>query len=381
MTKISRETAFARLTDIRDDHILEGDISSLLSVRAYANKSKTPSAFSRFMQSGWGTLAACAVVAVGVYVALVGLGRGWFGSPAGHPGTESETIAESEPEAGTGDEDKGTGGAGTDQYGSWESRIIESRPGYDWSSEGLEYHSLHNGTCKVSIRNFTGTALLIPLYSPDGDKVTVITGSDSCGPADLERCIMPYTIRIIEDNAFRQCTRLCYIEWSADLREIGDRAFEGCALTGVFLPGSVTRIGAGCFAGCSEMIDISLPQGVTVIPDEVCRQCTSLAFAYFSDGVTEIGSDAFADCATLYMIDLPAGLCKVGRAPFAGCTNLTEMYMHAGMKQADGAVLTQTSKPTIHFIGTMDEWAAVEKINGWDPDLKVVCMDGTVNDR
>ena len=85
---MTRETAFARMGMIRDEYILEADVSGLPAVPA---KQKQPSGFVRFMQSGWGAFAACAVVAAGVYIALLGLGKGWFGTPGGHHGTDTGT--------------------------------------------------------------------------------------------------------------------------------------------------------------------------------------------------------------------------------------------------------------------------------------------------
>ncbi|MCQ2429216.1 MAG: hypothetical protein MJ192_02685 [Clostridia bacterium] len=190
MSAITRETAFDRIGMIRDEFILEADISHLLTASGKGGKRSTPSGFARFMHSGWGAFAACAAIAVGVYVALLGLGKGWFGSPGGHPGTGTEAITEQD--SATKESVKDTA-AGT-----------ETEPDVAWSSEGLEYVSQNDGTCKVSIRNFTGTALRIPETSPDGDKVTVIMSSRPCGPAALQYCSMPDTVTVIEDSTFRQ---------------------------------------------------------------------------------------------------------------------------------------------------------------------------------
>ena len=358
MTKISRETAFARLTDIRDDHILEGDISALLSARAYGKKQKTPSGFARFMQSGWGTFAACAVVAVGIYVALLGLGKGWFGTPGGNPGTDIGTATEQNPVTET-----------------------ETEPDVAWSSEGLEYVSQNDGTCMVSIRNFTGTALRIPETSPDGDKVTVIMSSRPCGPAALQYCSMPDTVTVIEDSAFRQCTQLRYIEWSAGLREIGNIAFESCAISELILPDGVTEIGSNCFFGCADLKTAVLPAGLSIIPDKTFCLCTSLTSVTFPEGLTEIGKNAFNGCTQLGPIDLPAGLMKVGSYAFSGCDNITEITLHAGVTQVSGWLYEGSFVQVTRFTGTMDEWKAVKMVDLIRTDLKVICSDGIVNDN
>lgn len=67
---------------------------------------------SSFLNSGWFAACVCAVVGIGVYVGLLGAGKGWFGTPAGHSGT-SWTEAVSEPD---GSEHEAKTEAGYTQY-------------------------------------------------------------------------------------------------------------------------------------------------------------------------------------------------------------------------------------------------------------------------
>lgn len=257
----------------------------------------------------------------------------------------------------------------------------ETEPDVAWSSEGLEYVSQNDGTCKVSIRNFAGAALRIPETSPDGDKVTVIMSSRPCGPAALQYCSMPDTVTVIENSAFRECKQLRYIEWSAGLREIGSMAFESCAISKLILPESVTKIGKNCFQGCADLETAVLPAGLSKIPDQAFCQCTSLTAVTFPEGLTEIGKNAFNVCSQLGPIDLPAGLMKVGSYAFSGCDNMTEITLHAGITQVSGWLYEGSSVQVTRFTGTMDEWKAVKMVDIIRTDLKVVCSDGTVNDR
>ncbi len=102
--------AFEAMSGISDKLIMEaGDRLGILKASVMKSKKvKAPNAFSRFVNSGWGVAAVCALVAIGVMGGII-----WAGNqpgthqPAGHPaGTDSEAEAsdalnpaETEPEA------------------------------------------------------------------------------------------------------------------------------------------------------------------------------------------------------------------------------------------------------------------------------------------
>lgn len=73
--------------------------------------------------------------------------------------------------------------------------------------------------------------------------------------------------------------------------------------------------------------------------------------------VQELGKEAFAGCSKLVSVSLCAGLKKIGSGAFKQCLTLRE----------------------IRFGGTLAEWQAVSKVDGWNseiPDAVVHCADG-----
>ena len=73
----------------------------------------------------------------------------------------------------------------------------------------------------------------------------------------------------------------------------------------------VTSIGAGCFAGCSDLTTIILPETVTMISPMAFAGCTALRGLYVPDGVTAIGAEAFAECVDLEAIHIPASVTTI----------------------------------------------------------------------
>lgn len=90
-------TALMRFGDIEDKYVEAAFLPSETAVDAAAEK---PRRRSGFLNSGWVAAAVCVVVGIGVYVTLLGLGKGWFGrQPAGTAegtGTEITEPAETD---------------------------------------------------------------------------------------------------------------------------------------------------------------------------------------------------------------------------------------------------------------------------------------------
>lgn len=65
----------------------------------------------------------------------------------------------------------------------------------------------------------------------------------------------------------------------------------------------VTSVGAGAFAGCTFLTDITVPEGIT-----------------------SIGAEAMKDCGGLTKVTLPAGLEEIAQDAFAGTENLKDVW-------------------------------------------------------
>ena len=116
---------------------------------------------------------------------------------------------------------------------------------------------------------------------------------------------------------------------------------------------SVTAIGAGCFAGCSELTTILLPESVTMISPMAFAGCTALRGLFLPDGVELIGNDAFAECVDLEAIHIPASVTTIAPGCFDDCASLRYIF----------------------YGGTFEDWSALysDYIN---PFTIAICLDG-----
>lgn len=76
---------------------------------------------------------------------------------------------------------------------------------------------------------------------------------------------LPITLRTIEDRAFSQCNRLEKVNiLSKQLTSIGDRAFEGTAITAFTFPDSLTQIDSFAFKD-TKLVRAILPSSLTTL--------------------------------------------------------------------------------------------------------------------
>lgn len=94
---------------------------------------------------------------------------------------------------------------------------------------------------------------------------------------------------------------------------------------------AVTEIAFGAFAGCSNLTDISLPEGLRTIGDNAFIECTSLTKIELPDTVETIAMGAFRNCTNLTEVIFPKTLTSIGDWMFAGCTGMTEMTIPEGV--------------------------------------------------
>ena len=104
---------------------------------------------------------------------------------------------------------------------------------------------------------------------------------------------------------------------------IGEEVFSGCtSLANITIPNSVTSIGRYAFSNCTSLKSITIPDSVKYIRDYTFEGCTSLASVTIPNSVTSIGDYAFYDCTSLENITIPDTVTSIGSSVFSYCTSL-----------------------------------------------------------
>ena len=94
---------------------------------------------------------------------------------------------------------------------------------------------------------------------------------------------------------------------------ISDNVFSGnTSLTSVTIPGSVISIGSGAFSGCTNLYRAVVPASVVNIGNSVFAGCSSLSDLTFSANVGVIPDMAFYGCASLSSVTIPGTVTSIG---------------------------------------------------------------------
>ncbi len=235
----------------------------------------------------------------------------------------------------------------------------------------LEFKTNGYGTCSViGIGTYTGTHVVIPEESPQGEKVVSIGDNAFSDCVHLTSLVIPASVTEISRNAFRGCTSLESIavsEGNSEYYSQGNclitRAYNslilGCKTS--IIPDGVTEISRNAFRGCTGLTSITIPDSVTFIDEYTFQGCTGLESItvsegnplYYSkgnclikkendalidgcktsiipDGVKSIESGAFNGCTGLTNVVIPASVTEISWQSFYGCTGLTSITVSEG---------------------------------------------------
>lgn len=140
----------------------------------------------------------------------------------------------------------------------------------------LESITFPSTMVKIDIHAFDNCPRLRNVVLNEG--LRKIGNSAFIGCSSLEHITIPSTVTEIDNFAFKECDNLLKVEMKDELqiRKIGTKAFEGCALESIRLPSSLTEIGEQVFWFCQELIEIELGEEIRIIGKDAFGGCRSL---------------------------------------------------------------------------------------------------------
>ncbi|MBE5874618.1 MAG: hypothetical protein E7287_09480, partial [Lachnospiraceae bacterium] len=271
---------------------------------------------------------------------------------------------------------------------------------------GLTSVTVPEGVTKIEGYAFTGCTGLTQISLPE--TLTTIESGTVSGCTGLTEVTVPEGVAKIESYAFSGCTGLAQVSLPKTLTMINYYAFSGCTgLTEIDIPDGVTNISGWAFnnctnltevelpvswestsgsnynynaytpfSGCSKLTEITLPEGMTRIPDYAFRECTSLKKVNFAESITEIGYSAFENCTGLRMLDFNEKLEVIGSNAFAGCDGLVSLIINDALVMlsnyafSDCENLTAARIPkTVTSFGTDSFWGCTK--------LTIYCYSGS----
>lgn len=160
--------------------------------------------------------------------------------------------------------------------------------------------------------------------------------------------VLPTNLFTIGSNAFKGCAKLQSVILPVSIFDIGEYAFSGCTSLeeASFLNQGVNAVDVGTylFNGCTSLKSIQLPK-ISVIPEGMFKNCSSLSSVSLYSSTTEIGASAFNGCSSLSSIILPDSVKTIGGSAFAS-SGLTSIIIPAGIQTVGSLVFASCTKLT-----------------------------------
>ena len=226
------------------------------------------------------------------------------------------------------------------------------------NSDGKSYSVTGIGTYKERKLDIPATY--------NGKPVTAIGGNAFENCTLLTDVSIPNSIVTIDSYAFIGCTSLerFTIDTGSQLKSIGSYAFHGCyELNGIYLPDGLETIEPCAFRYCTSLTSITIPKTLTNFGSIAFSNCHNLSkVTILGNNLTAIPDRAFSKCVSLKSINIPASVTYIDRDAFS--------YHTYPMSLKD-----------ITYAGTIAQWNAMTRGDGWDENLgyyTVYCTDGNI---
>ena len=207
----------------------------------------------------------------------------------------------------------------------------------------VEGGELHFDPASGTIIYGSGTGSLTIPTEIDGIPVVAIgEQAFSLGSAKFSEVIIPDCVETIGVGAFNYCTRLQRITLPAGITELPDAIFSNCSgLKEIVIPDTVLKIGEYAFYNCTTLPNVTLPDGLMSIGECAFAGCERFKEFTFPESVTEIGEAVLSGCERLERVQLPGSLTEIPGALFSGNTALTEVIIPAGVVKIGGSAFSE----------------------------------------
>ena len=181
------------------------------------------------------------------------------------------------------------------------------------------------------------------------------------------RIEIPEGMTVIDNDAFKNNTKLKEVILPSTLKRIGSSAFEGTSLAKVELPSGLTYIGNNAFANNKALTEVAIPksvisaygafsgdenlkkvsfeEGTVEIPDGILSN-TGIEEINLPSSVKIIGRDAFANNKALTKINLSDGVTTIKEGAFSGDSKLSVVELPETLTEISSYVFSDTPSLT-----------------------------------
>ncbi|ARI60648.1 leucine-rich repeat protein [Streptococcus salivarius] len=159
------------------------------------------------------------------------------------------------------------------------------------------------------------------------------------------RIEIPEGMTVIDNNAFKNNSKLKEVILPSTLKSIGISAFEGTSLSKIELPSSLTYIGENAFANIKTLTEVTIPKSVETASHAFSGD-VNLKKVIFEDGIVTIPSGILNNTG-LEEIVLPSSVKTIGSYAFSNNKSLEKINLLDGVRQIEEGAFSGDSKLSV----------------------------------
>ena len=146
--------------------------------------------------------------------------------------------------------------------------------------------------------------------------------------SEIQKIVLPSTIKRIGDYSLSGCNNLTSIELNEGLEDLGREAFSNCiSLNNITLPSTLKYIRSNAFYNCLniEFGNLVIPEGVEVIGSYSFYNCIGIKSLKTPKTLKMIAQNAFSNCFNIETVELEEGVGIITDGAFYLCGSLTNV--------------------------------------------------------
>ena len=201
---------------------------------------------------------------------------------------------------------------------NFESGLVEIGEEAFEDCTGIKMITLPSTVTSIGSSAFSGCTSLRAIGLPTGIKS--INPSTFYNCTNLLSITIPNGVTYIGSSAFRNCKTLTSIVIPSNVGKIDSNAFNNCiALKEVTMPTGAVILGSNIFYNCNALREVNITAGGqsnSWIGALLFQNNTNIETLQFSEGVMGITSNAFSGCSNLLEIEIPDSVSVIGAGAF-----------------------------------------------------------------
>ena len=194
----------------------------------------------------------------------------------------------------------------------------------DFTVDGVNYEKTSDTEVRIvkadeyGKKKYGGDFVIPDEITQDGKTYKVTSIADfALRSSEITSLKIGANLKVIPDNAFKNCKQLVTVEMTDNTTAIGENAFDECVvLQSVKMSKGLVSLGKSAFYTDAALTSIELPGGVEKIDEYTFYGCKGLKSVSLGNGVKTIMKNSFDLCSSLESISFPASVESIAAAAF-----------------------------------------------------------------